>query len=177
MPRLNAKLLLTSALTLLAPLALAEKADSGKPINVDAGRVSQDQKTGRSVLEGGVRLVQGTLSLDADQAVITEQADGEQTVQASGRPVKFKQKMEGQEVWLDARSDKLDYDSKTGDVKLTGNAWLKRGQDELSGSHIVYNSVTEIFRAEGNASATPGTDGRVKLVIQPKKKPESQAKP
>ncbi|WP_460534089.1 lipopolysaccharide transport periplasmic protein LptA [Chitinimonas naiadis] len=168
---------LLAGLAVLPLLAYAELADSYKPIHVDAGRVSQDQKAGRAILEGGVKLTQGTLSLDADNAVMQEMPNGERVVHAEGRQVKFRQKMEGQNVWLEARADKLDYDSKTGEVKLRGNAWVKKGEDESTGALMTYNSVTEQFQAEG-APATATNDGRVRMVIQPKKKaPEVEAKP
>jgi len=167
-----------ASLALLPVLAHAELADSYKPINVDAGRVAQDQKAGRAVLEGGVHLTQGTLSLDADTATIIDMPNGERVVHAVGRQVKFRQKMEGQNLWLDAKADKLDYDSKSGEVKLTGNAWVKKGEDESTGSLMTYNSVSEQFSAEGGAGTSSNADGRVRMVIQSKKKaPEGEAKP
>ncbi|QDQ26406.1 lipopolysaccharide transport periplasmic protein LptA [Chitinimonas arctica] len=178
MLRRNLSTLCLGAFLLLAPQARAELADSEKPMLVEAGRGGLADKAGRAVLEGGVKMTQGTLSVDADQAVIQKQADGEQTVHAEGRPVKFRQRMEGQQGWLDARAAKLDYDSGSGNVKLVGNAWLKHGEDEISGSVITYNTHTEIYSAEGGPATANGETGRIKMIIQPKKKPaESPAKP
>ncbi|WP_269531264.1 lipopolysaccharide transport periplasmic protein LptA [Chitinimonas sp. BJYL2] len=177
MPLLSAKRLLSTLLLVLPAMAAAELADGYKPIEVDAGRATQDQKSGQAVLEGGVKITQGTLTLEADRAVMQETAGGDHTVQATGKPVKFKQRLESKLAWLDAHADKLDYDSKTGEVKLMGNAWLKRGEDEISGNRITYNSVTEKYAAEGSPPDA-SSDGRVRMVIQSKKKPaEGQPKP
>lgn len=178
MPHLNAKSLLISASLLATVFVQAEVADGDKPINAAANSSEHDQKNGRHVLNGKVEITQGTLSLVCDQAVLQETRDGEQTVHAVGKPVKFRQKMEGQNVWLDGKADKLDYDSKSGEVVLAGNAWVKRGEDETNASTITYNTATEVYRTIGTATVPAGADGRVKMVIQPKKKPaESPAKP
>jgi lipopolysaccharide export system protein LptA len=50
---------------------------------------------------------------------------------------------------------------------------LKRGQDEVRGSYISYDSNTEFFQVDGaapkTASGKPG-DGRVRVILQPKAK-------
>lgn len=173
MPRPNAERLLQ--LCLLASLALtaqAELADRSKPIHIDAGSGQRDEKKGLSVLEGGVKLTQGSLSLQADKATLQALPSGDQQVRAQGRPVAFRQKLEGERGWLEARADKLEYDSSNGEVRLMGQAWLKSGGDEISASSISYNTQTEQYRAEGSPASTPGSDGRLRMVIQPRVKTE-----
>lgn len=178
MRHLNVKHFVTACLGIVMGYAHAEVADGYKAIHAAANASDHDQKNGRHVLSGKVEITQGTLSLNCDQAVLQETKDGEQTVHAEGKPVKFRQKMEGQNVWLDGKADKLDYDSKSGEVVLAGNAWVKRGDDETNASTITYNTTTEVYRTIGSTSPAAGEDGRVKMVIQSKKKPvESAAKP
>lgn len=172
MPRPNLELLAVLASLLISP-AMAELADRSKPIHIDAGSGSRDERNGLSVLEGGVTLEQGTLSLKAERATLQQQPSGDQQVRAQGRPVEFRQKLEGGRGRLEARAEKLEYDSKTGDVKLIGQAWLKSGGDEISASSINYNTQTEQYRAEGGTPTAAGSDGRLRMVIQPRIKPEA----
>jgi lipopolysaccharide export system protein LptA len=96
--------------------------------------------------------------------------------------VRFRQKLEAAAGWMDAHADRLEYDSKSGDVRLLGNAWLKKGGDEITGNLVTYNTNTEIYRAEGGKTAVAGNQnndgGRVHIVIQPKAQAaQTQAKP
>lgn len=181
MRRPHARPWLAFTLLLLAGAAHAELADRDKEIVIRADQAGMNEKTGEHVLTGRVHITQGTMVVDADRANQLNRSDGSQLVRAEGRPVKFRQKMEGQNTWLDAHGDRVDYDSKSGDVKLSGNAWLKRGEDEFTGSTIVYNTNTEVYHAEGGPHAPAATgdapQGQVKIVIQPKKKTETPAKP
>ncbi|MBV8656526.1 MAG: lipopolysaccharide transport periplasmic protein LptA [Burkholderiales bacterium] len=169
------------ALVGVAIPAHAELADRDQPIAVDAATGESNGKTNTRTLDGDVHLNQGTLSIMADHAIMQANAEGDQHVTANGRPVKFRQKMEASPDWLDAKADKLEYDSKSGDVRLLGNAWLKRGGDEINGSVVTYNTNTEIYRAEGGkrsaAEGVPASGDRVHMIIQPKKKTDTAAKP
>ena len=180
MHRIIPSLLATLTLFGLAVPAHAELADRDQPIAVDAASGESNGKTNTRTLDGDVHLNQGTLSISADHAVMQASAEGDQHVTANGRPVKFRQKMEASPGWLDAHSDRLEYDSKSGDVRLLGNAWLKRGGDEITGSVVTYNTNTEVYRAEGGKRSTgdgvaPSGD-RVHMIIQPKKKPDAAPK-
>ncbi|WP_374348277.1 lipopolysaccharide transport periplasmic protein LptA [Chitinimonas sp.] len=166
------------AAILLAALALhshAELADRSLPMHISAKSAEADDKAGVRRLIDDVRITQGTMVFTADLATVLETRSG-QKVTGEGRPVKFRQKMEASADWLDAVADRLEYDSQTGDVRLLGHAWLKKGADELVGNLITYNTNTEKYRAEGGkgvgvAGSTPADDGRVHMVIQPKQKP------
>ncbi|MGQ5522480.1 lipopolysaccharide transport periplasmic protein LptA [Chitinimonas sp. PSY-7] len=183
MPRPNAELILAAALVSLAALsAQAELADRSQKIHIDAGGGSRDAKTGLSILEGGVKLTQGTLSLKAERATLQELPSGDQQIKAHGRQVEFRQKLEGERGWLDGKADQLEYDSKSGDVRLQGKAWLKISGNEISASTITYNTQTELYKAEGGPTEK-GNDGRLQMVIQPQVKStdnkpvEGQSKP
>jgi lipopolysaccharide export system protein LptA len=58
-------------------------------------------------------------------------------------------------------------------------AILKRGQDEVRGSYISYDSNTEFFQVDGaarSASAKPG-ENRVRVIMQPKPKDAAASPP
>lgn len=175
--KLNVKLLLVLANLFIAQAAQAEQADRDKPIHVEADKatVSQKDKNNKNtLLERNVKLLQGTLTIDSDRATIRENANGDQHITADGRPVKFRQKLDGEEGWMDGLSDRLEYDTAKNEAKLIGHAWLKRGNDEARGEVIVYN--TEAAEWKVISGPTSGTkDGKVEFLIQPRKKPADQA--
>ena len=162
---------LTSLLIAATP-AMAEKADSSKPIELSADRGSLDQNKGVTVWEGNVELKQGTLNLNAQRVTVTQDANGQQVMQAQGSPVTFRQKIDGSSEFVEGNAANVVYNTSASLATLTGNARIKRGQDIVSGAQIIYNTETQIYQAVGR---TPGatSGGRVTVILQPK----PQAKP
>ncbi len=107
------------------------------------------ERAGQRRLSGNVRISQGSILLTADNATLLDAGSGGQKISCDGHPVKLRQRMGTSPNWLDARADRCEYDSITGDVRLLGNGWLKKGNDEVTGSLITYNTATEEIRAEG----------------------------
>lgn len=165
-PRLAA-LLSAAALALAAP-AFAERADREKPIHMEADKVTVDDAKQVSVFEGNVRLSQGTLSIRADKVVVREDKDGFVHATAYGQPAHLRQKRDGADEWVEGWGERMEYSGKSEQVELFTQARVRRGEDEVRGDYISYNSVTEFFQARGAAGGGP--QGRVKVVIQPKSK-------
>lgn len=162
----RATLFLAAALIVASP-ASAERADRTKPINLEADTVTLDDIAKLSTYTGNVILTQGTLILRADRVQVTQKNGEVDRVSATGRPVAFRQKLDGRDEFIEAFADRLEYNGATGEVELIGQARLRRGQDELRGARISYNTNTEFYRVEGGPAAqTPG--GRVRAVIRPR---------
>jgi lipopolysaccharide transport protein LptA len=69
-------------------------------------------------------------------------------------------------------ADEIVYDVNEGTVRLTDNAWLTDGTNEISGPLLVYN-----IRAQRVQAATQsGTDQRIHIVIQPQSTPPPPGK-
>jgi lipopolysaccharide export system protein LptA len=152
---------------LLATSAHAEQADRSKPVNLEADSVTLDDIRKISVYQGNVILSQGTMMLRADRVNVTQNADGLDKVSATGRPVAFRQKVEGRDEFIEGFADRIEFDSVRGQLELIGQAQLRRGSDELRGAQISYNANTEFYKVVGQANAqTPS--GRVRAVIRPK---------
>lgn len=163
-----------------AGIAHAELADREKPLHLEADRVVVDDARQHSIFEGKVQLTQGTLLIQADRIEVSEDARGYQRLTATGAPAKFWQRFEGSNEYAEGYGDTIEYDTHDETVDFFGNARVKRGQDEVLGAHITYSTKTEIFEvrgspANGNQDASP--KGRVRAVIQPKSKPESEKPP
>lgn len=159
---------------LLATSAHAEKADRDKPVNLEADTVTLDDIKKVSVYQGNVILSQGTLMLRADRVQVTQNASGLDKVSASGRPVAFRQKVDGRDEFIEGFADRIEFDSVNGQLELIGQAQLRRGSDELRGAQISYNANTEFYKVIGQPGAlTPS--GRVRAVIHPKPRAEQPA--
>lgn len=159
---------------LLASPAHAEKADRDKPVNLEADTVTLDDIKKVSVYQGNVVLSQGTLMLRADRVQVTQNASGLDKVSAIGRPVAFRQKLDGRDEFIEGFADRIEYDSGNSQLELIGQARLRRGSDELRGAQISYNANTEFYKIIGQPDAkTPA--GRVRAVIRPKPRAEQPA--
>lgn len=173
MPEKNIKTVLLVCCLLLSSLAFAETADRDKPIRViaDSATASQKDKNNKTtLLERNVKFIQGTLEVNADRAIINEDAAGNQIITATGNQVVFHQKLDGDEGWMDGKSDKLIYNTSKSEARLIGHAWLKKATDEARGEEIVYNTDAANWTVTGGPAS--GTrEGKVEFVIQPKKKP------
>jgi lipopolysaccharide export system protein LptA len=159
---------------LLTHPAQAEKADRDKPVNLEADTVTLDDIKKVSIYQGNVVLTQGTLMLRADRVQVTQNATGLDKVSAIGNPVAFRQKVDGQDEYIEGFSDRIEYDSVNSQLELIGHAQLRRGNDELHGAQISYNAKTEFYKVIGQPNAkTP--KGRVRAVIVPKPRVEQPA--
>ena len=173
---LTLKKALTATLcaALFVSAAQAEKADRDKPVNLEADTVTLDDIRKISVYQGNVILSQGTLILRADRVQVTQNAAGLDKVVATGRPVAFRQKLDGRDETIEGFADRIEYDSASSQLELIGQARLRRGSDELRGARISYNADTEQYQVAGKTDAS-SPPGRVRAVIRPKPRADQPA--
>jgi len=168
---------LATALATALP-ASAERLDRDKPVSVEADRMLADDGKQTVVFEGRVVLTQGTFVLRADKLTVRQDKEGFQTGVATGSPATFRQKRDGAEEWIEGEAQRIEYDGKGERVELFGSARVTRDKDEVRGNYISYDTRSEIYRVQGAkelVSAPAGRDGRVRAVIQPKKKEDAAA--
>ena len=166
---------------LLAPPAFAERADREKPVTLEADKMSVDDLSKVQVYEGRVVLLQGTLSIRADKIVVKQDADGFRHGIATGKPgnlASFREKREGVDEYVEGWAERIEYDAKGDKAELFVQARLKRDLDEVRGNYISYDGKTEYFLVNSGGASASGSNpqGRVRAVIQPKKKEVSAAK-
>jgi lipopolysaccharide export system protein LptA len=160
--------------------ALAEKADSAKPIRYSANNLDGNETEQTVLLSGKVEIQQGTIVLRADRVVLKQQPDGTYNVSATGKPVTFRQKMDNSDEYVDAQAQRVEYLGSKELVELYDQGWIRRGKDELRGNFLTYNSGNGAFAGRGSwppAGAAPAGDGRVTGVIQPRAKEPSKDAP
>ena len=149
--------------------AHAEQADSGKPTQIEANKMSADDARRTNVFEGNVVVTRGTLNIRADRIVVRQDADGNQYATATGNPVRFRQRQdakppEKEGVWLEGEAKRIELDDKNGKIELFEAARVNRGGDEVAGAYILVDQKSDFF------TVTPGKggEGRVRATLQPK---------
>lgn len=165
-------LLLPLCLVLLchAGPSFAERTDRDKPMHMEANTVNVDDAKQISTFEGNVQLLQGTLSIQADKVVITQDQGGFYHCTATGQPAHFRQKRDGANEYVEGYGERIEYDTRGEVAEFFGKARIKREGDDVRGEHIVYSTRTEVFQVSGThdaASAGTQGSGRVTIVIQP----------
>jgi len=148
----------------LAIPAWAEKSDRDRPVQVEANSARFDDAKKTAVYEGNVMLSQGTFLLLADRIEVWQDEKGFSGGFATGKPVRFRQKLEGKNEYVEGYADRIEQDAERDIMKLMGNARLRQADDDLRGNLIVYNTRTEVYEASG----VGGDSGRVRAIIQPR---------
>lgn len=156
----------------------AEKADRGKPLNVEAdnGRYDDVKQTG--VFTGNVVVTKGSMSMRAANIEVRQAPDGAQFGIAIAEPGKraiFRQKREGLDEYIEGEGERIEYDGAADVVRFINRAVIRRYRgavlaDETAGSLIVYDNVAEVFNVVGGVNAQTPTNpsGRVRAVLTPR---------
>ncbi|HZH43689.1 MAG TPA: lipopolysaccharide transport periplasmic protein LptA [Lysobacter sp.] len=155
--------LLALALAASAGPAFARSSDRNQPMDVDANHTNcaVGDDSGPCTFTGNVRIVQGTLRINAASADLRRGGGDIQKVFLSGAPVQMEQQLDnGQQVT--ANSSRVEYDLQSETVVFIGNATLSKPDGSLSGDRIVYNM------ANGQVQAGGGENSRVKVRFLPK---------
>jgi lipopolysaccharide export system protein LptA len=178
MPARRLPLTCLLALSLLGATAVrAELADRQQPIVVEADRPGTlDLQRQVVVFNGNVQIQQGTMTIRADRIEIREQPDGSRTAVAIGdaaRPASYRQKREGLNETVEGSADRIEYDSRTGTLKLIGQGTVRRLRDgvvadEITGALITWDDSAELFSVQGSAPGAAASGGRVRAVLTPR---------
>lgn len=162
------RLLVISALLASIPaICDARKSDFSQAIDVKADRSVFDEKSGIQLLEGNVRITQGTMKISADKISVGIELGKLSTIKGTGNPIIFEQENEEGESVI-GRCQEIEYDAVKASLVLIGNASLKQPNQELTGQRIEFDSKNQKVRADG------GNKGRVSITIQPPKPEKTQ---
>lgn len=151
--------------SLLSLPVQARQDDSDDPIQIKARSVEANEKTGTAVYRGNVILEQGNLSIRADRLEVRSRQNQTEYVVATGQPVKLRQLADGQNEEIQAEASKVEYHVITRKVDMFGDVTLRQGSDLFTGHALHYDIDDKRLSATGDDS----DDGRIKVIIQPKK--------
>ncbi len=157
------------AASLLMLLALAlpafgKSSDRNAPMDIGADRTDAllgDDSV--SVLEGNVRIRQGTLEVDADRAEVHRAAGDISKIVLTGNRVRLRQVADNGEP-MDAQARQVVYTLGNEQMLLTGAVEVKQPRGTLSGETIKYDLATGRLDGGGDGS-------RVSMRILPKNAP------
>lgn len=156
--------LLAAGLAAVTP-AFALKSDADQPVSIDAQKFSgrQGDKVTYAV---AVHMTQGSFVADGDAATgYFDPNDAIDRAVLTGSPAKVQQKLDDGSMMY-GHADTIDYRVSANTVILTGNASIvQTGKGEYHGARLVYNTDS------GEVSGEGGAEGRVHMILQPKKKP------
>ena len=135
-------------------------------VTADQGQATQEAlkfENSLWVFRGNVKITMENGLLTADEAQIDFIKKLLSKAVAYGKPAEFEQKIEKTGKVAHGHADTIDYDAAKGLVKLTKNAWLSDGQNEVHGESFVYNVLTQSVVAD---AAEQGSQ-RVHIIITP----------
>jgi lipopolysaccharide export system protein LptA len=159
---MNKIILLTTIFFTTFSFALSE--DSKQPIEVEADSVVVDESSGFNEFSGDAEVRQGSLIMTGELIQVQTNADGVETMKATGtidNPAKYIQSQENQARFIEASAVLITYDVNEGMIFLVGKANLIQGFDSFSGDSLTYDINTDKVIVKGSGDGTE----RVKFKI------------
>jgi lipopolysaccharide transport protein LptA len=140
----------------------------GNTVTADQGQASREAlgaKLDNSlwIFRGNVKITMDQGQLAADDAQVNFAKNLLSKAVANGKPAQFQQRIEKTGKVALGHADTIDYDAGKGVVRLTKNAWLSDGQNEVRGEMLKYNVIAQTIVAD---AAEQGSQ-RVHIIITP----------
>jgi lipopolysaccharide transport protein LptA len=129
---------------------------------------ASDFKNSRWTFAGNVRInAEPRGNLRSDEAVVEFEDNQLKRATATGNPAEFDQKRDDSVVIARGHADQIVYEVGPGTIRLSNDAWVTDGRNDIRGPVIVYNLREEHVEA----TTSPGTD-RVHVTIAPNEGPK-----
>ena len=149
------------ALALAAGTATAKSTDRQQPMDLDAANMDALlTDDSMSVLQGSVRIRQGSLEVDADRAEIHRKGGEIDHIVLTGAPARLRQVSDQGEP-MDATAARVVYTMSSEVMLLTGNVVITQPRGNLRGETVKYDINTG--RLDGG-----GDGNRVSMRILPR---------
>ena len=124
------------------------------PIHLRADNITVDQRTGKSIYQGKVRLKRGKFSFVADEAIVNQRNGQVNRLTAFGSPIVAIIKNPQKNSLTTLNSQKLFYVAKTNVAVVSGKVTVRQGSDVLRGSKVTYNISEDAIVAESQDPST-----------------------
>jgi len=174
--------LIVLACVLLGGVAHAERADRGKPMNIESDTLRYDDAKQTSVFTGSVVVSKGSILMRGAQLEVRQDSAGNQFGVLKAEPGKrafFRQKRDTRpgeiDEYMEGEAEVIEYDGKADTVRFLQRAELRRFlgttlNDEMTGAVIVYDNATSVLTVDGGPAKTmpDGTTPRVRAVLTPR---------
>lgn len=166
-------LLLALLFGTLLPSAWALLNDRKQPIDIKADRVEVNQRKQVSHYIGNVRLVQGSMKIEASNVVVYMVHGKLDRIMISGNPARFQQKPQGHEGLVTSTAQNMEYYAQQQRLLLKHNAEVNQGNNHFRGEFIEYDTRTSTVKANKGADS----NARVHAIIQPAAEKDTKAAP
>lgn len=131
-----------------------------------------DFEDSRWAFEGDVRIrVEPQGALRSSRAIVEFRNNRIERALITGTPAEFEQQRP--DVTARGRAGSIEYVFADGTVRLSEDAWLTDGRNEITGPVLVYN----ILQQRVQAASEPGGNERVRITINPGKDNREPPKP
>ncbi len=114
-------------------------------------------------LQGDVKITVPGGKLQSSEARVMFRNNAIASASIKGTPAQFEQQLKEKNQVARGRAAAIDYDVKAATVRLTGDAWLTDGNNEIRGNTLVY----DIGRERVQANPSEKDPGGVKITINP----------
>lgn len=118
-------------------------------------------------LQGDVRITVPGGSLQSSEARVQFRNNAIVSASIKGEPAQFEQRLRENAQVARGRASSIDYNVRESTVRLSGDAWLSDGQNEIRGNTLLYDIGRERVQANPNEK----DPGGVRITINPPKKP------
>jgi len=117
-------------------------------------------------LQGDVQIKVPGGKLQSSEARVMFKDNAIASASIKGTPAQFEQRLKEKNQVARGRAGSIDYDVKAATVRLTGDAWLTDGNNEIRGNTLIY----DIGRERVQANPSEKDPGGVQITINPPKK-------
>jgi len=164
---MSRRIAFAAALILAAPpcATFGLEADRQQPIRIQARHVTTDEASGRTVYQGKVVAIQGSLRITADRVVVRRRNGRIEHVHGTGQPLTLKQKPDPVSPDIHAEARRLEYNVTTGEVELFDEVVITQANDELKSAYVFYRVDGSLMRARAGSG-----NERVQAVLHPQPK-------
>lgn len=162
-------LLLAALLLPNASWAATRASDSRGPTRIQSEQLEHDEQRQVTRFSGKVSLAREGLVLTGDRLELRQRPDGTSTALLFGSPARFSQEAKPGYGQVSGRSDRMEFDTQTEVLVLSGEAQLRRTEDErlldeVVGDRITYRSAAQTYEVD----TQPG-QGRAQMTLMPRK--------
>jgi len=151
-----------------AGMAQALPEDRNQSLRIAANKQEVDLKVGEVVYTGDVKLVQGTLEINAQKLTVhKDKNQAEESITAEGSPARYQQQPEAGKPIIHAEASIIHYNFKTEQLTLDKNVSIEQNGSVTKAGHVDYD-----IKSQTAKFSIGGSSGRVETVIpaKPEKK-------
>ena len=147
-----------------ASVAQALPTDKNQSLRITANKQEVDLRVGEVIYTGDVKLVQGTLEINAQKLTVhKDKNQNEESVTAEGNLARYQQQPEVGKPMIHAEASLIYYNFKTEQITLDKNVSIEQNGSVTKAGHVDYD-----IKSQTAKFSIGDSNGRVETIIPPK---------